>query len=853
MATTVTSILRDGVTAAGVYPTLAAWRAALPANLVTADEIHILNVEAKAGGYTGVTLDTTGITTDATHYIKIQAAAGHRHAGVWDTNKALFVAPPGNATAFSMKTAYFYLDGIQVQHVGITNGTSAFVVGSAAVSNSTVVTGCIFKQQTSGGGGLGAVFAVYEDTAGRANLYLGSNLFLEAKNVDYPASSGTGGVALVYGHVFAYNNTFIDVGYAFDGGSSTYQFLLKNNLASGSQINGGRQDYRLAVGALATGSTNNASHDGSATGTAAKTGQTFTFVGSGDYHLSPSDTAALGYGADLSADATFTLTTDIDGNTYTAPWPIGADTVATASNTVALTAPATGRIYQSVSGVATISVTGTYTGALTALKARVVQHGTSTPVAGFDWATVVASPSGNAFSFTIPGVPKGTGWYSIQVQDTVDAGITITGEKVGVGELVGLAGQSNAGRFLKPGADSVSDLVRAYGNDEYGGATVGWRTLSGPGPAALGDALVTAYNCPVGIVNGHMDGTAIISWAGAGHPASAIFSAVGGKLAAIIFVQGEADWNGTNYATYLAGLGTTVTDGFRTPLGQASLPIFIAALGRYTAGSGSDTATYEQVKRAQYDYVGATANTYIVDRIDCTLADGLHLDGPGAAKLGARLAQAIKVHLGQATQYRGPSIAAVNKVNSTTFNAILSHRLGSDITPATEITGFRVTDPGAGGAAITVTSALRQSATVVQLVLASAPVGLPVISYATGATPVITAMARDNSALTLPVEWAEGVMAVEKTASVNLVNASNSAQASLTGLKWAWFDQTTPDAFTTPTDKGTGEITDGSGVLTVLIGNSGKTSGQAGWLIVTDSDGNPATVHKAFSGPVAVS
>lgn len=120
--------------------------------------------------------------------------------------------------------------------------------------------------------------------------------------------------------------------------------------------------------------------------------------------------------------------------------------------------------------------------------------------------------------------------------------------------------------------------------------------------------------------------------------------------------------------------------------------------------------------------------------------------------------------------------------------------------------------------------------------------------------PDITGVLKDNSALTLPLEFNAGVTAtvVTKTASVNLVNNSNVAQASLTGLKWAWFDGVTPDTFDAPTDQGVGEITDGSGVLTIDISNSSKTTGQIGWLIVTDSDGTTSMVHKAFSGPVAV-
>ena len=92
------------------------------------------------------------------------------------------------------------------------------------------------------------------------------------------------------------------------------------------------------------------------------------------------------------------------------------------------------------------------------------------------------------------------------------------------------------------------------------------------------------------------------------------------------------------------------------------------------------------------------------------------------------------------------------------------------------------------------------------------------------------------------------------SASVRLIDTVSAAQINLTGLKWAWFDAITPDLFVAPTDKGAVESTDGTGILTVSLANSVKTSGQIGWLIVTDSDGtttqNPS--HKAFSGPVQI-
>lgn len=762
MATTVTSILRDGVTASGVYPTFAAWFATLPASLVSADEVHILNVEAKAGGYTGVTLDLTGITTDATHYVKIQAASGHRHAGVFDTSKAMFKLPAANTAPWLLATNFLYLDGLQIDHSGITGSASSLTIqGQTSATNKIQITGCIFTGTGSGGSALFNTIKVYEGASGYAKLYLGSNIFQDIQNTSYPNSTGVACVRLEYGQVYAYGNTFANCSSGFSGGNATYQFLLKNNLVAGKQFSAGRTDYQIGAGGLATGSTNNLSSDATATGANAQINKTVAFVSATDYHLAGSDTSALGLGVNLSADGTFPVTTDIDATTISTPYSIGADSASAVVNTLTVTGPATGTIYQHIGGVQSFTVTGTYTGTLTAIKARIVQFGTNTPISGFDWATVVASPTGNAFSFAFTDAPKGAGWYGVQVQDTVDSSINAVGGKVGIGEYVCIAGQSNGNRFLTVGSGTVSDLVRAFGN-----GYTGWQVPTGAGPAAFGAAFATAYGCPVGLINTAVDGTSIAQWAGGTFTAAkAIIDSVGGKIASMIFVQGEMDWNGTTYATYLSGLGTVLDTNFRGQLGIAALPVFIVALGAYPAGTGTDTTTYDQVKRAQYDYASGHANTYIVDRIDCTLVDGLHLDGPGAAKLGDRLVQALQYQKGQAAQYRGPSIASVNKINATNFNVVVTHHLGSDLTPATEITGFKAIDPGASNAAIAVTSALRISSNTIRLVLASAPVGLPVISYAAGSLPNITAMARDNSVLMLPVEWEEGITAVVATAN----------------------------------------------------------------------------------------
>lgn len=95
-----------------------------------------------------------------------------------------------------------------------------------------------------------------------------------------------------------------------------------------------------------------------------------------------------------------------------------------------------------------------------------------------------------------------------------------------------------------------------------------------------------------------------------------------------------------------------------------------------------------------------------------------------------------------------------------------------------------------------------------------------------------------------------------KTVTITLVTSptDGTVRASLSGLKWAFFDNTTPDSFTAPTDKGAVETTDGSGVLEISVPNSTKANGETGYLVVTDSDGttSQSPAAKVFAGPVTV-
>ena len=536
------------------------------------------------------------------------------------------------------------------------------------------------------------------------------------------------------------------------------------------------------------------------------------------------------------------------------------------SGTINIANPVGGKIHQRSGTTGTISVSGTYTGTPTTIEARLVLDGTNTPVSGFDWAVKDAAPSGSAYSFSFSSAPQG-GWYNVQVRHSNDTAVNSTSGKVGVGALFVVDGQSNAWLWFSPTAyagDSSltpNSLLRIAGIQPTSWDVPATATMNAA--IACGNALVSALSIPVGLIDGTWNGSGLtissnggqwISGGAAGNAYTASAAAISAETSSIegcVWIQGEADaGSSVTQSDYYTALGQMIALR-RTDVGNASLPYVVATLARDTSGTSTDTKR-QNINLALAQKCG-DADIYRVDRYDLPLhSDGIHHTAAGFIALGQRVARALLAAIGNVATYRGPRISSVNKIDATTFDVNLTHDNGSDFTPTSAITGWRITD---GGTPVTVSTAVRQSASTVRLVLSLAPSALPVVQYDYGMAPDISGVLKDNSALTLPLEFNGGVTAtaVTKTASVNLVNTSNVAQTSLTGLKWAWFDGVTPDAFAAPSDKGVGEITDGSGVLTIDISNSSKTTGQIGWLIVTDSDGTTSMVHKAFSGPVAVS
>lgn len=75
------------------------------------------------------------------------------------------------------------------------------------------------------------------------------------------------------------------------------------------------------------------------------------------------------------------------------------------------------------------------------------------------------------------------------------------------------------------------------------------------------------------------------------------------------------------------------------------------------------------------------------------------------------------------------------------------------------------------------------------------------------------------------------------TLTITLVDSAGTPLANLSGLSWAWFDESAVNSATSPPDVGTGATTDSSGQFSVSLPNTTLTSGQTGMLALQDSTG----------------
>ena len=104
------------------------------------------------------------------------------------------------------------------------------------------------------------------------------------------------------------------------------------------------------------------------------------------------------------------------------------------------------------------------------------------------------------------------------------------------------------------------------------------------------------------------------------------------------------------------------------------------------------------------------------------------------------------------------------------------------------------------------------------------------------------------SRITLQVGAGSGVRRVVLT----LVNPSGTIYPNLSNLHWAFFDQTAVESLLAPVDKGSVEVTDASGVISIDLPNTTRTAGQQGFLVISNGGAEFSPANLAFASVITV-
>lgn len=106
-----------------------------------------------------------------------------------------------------------------------------------------------------------------------------------------------------------------------------------------------------------------------------------------------------------------------------------------------------------------------------------------------------------------------------------------------------------------------------------------------------------------------------------------------------------------------------------------------------------------------------------------------------------------------------------------------------------------------------------------------------------------------SAALTTTATTATAV-SYATTVTVTFQDRTSNLRTNLTGMKWAWFDQVTPNNLLAPTAKGTLATTNSSGVAVLNITGTQLPPGATGWLVFSNSDGTATQTNLiSFAGP----
>lgn len=274
------------------------------------------------------------IVTDATHLVRLQTSGGNRPIlAPWPDTTQYRISCSNGTGCLQDNLSYMEVDGFQAINTATGSGGYSGFAADTTASLSLKATNSFFQAANCTGGGNCEAFKWYPNVA-NTRLTLVNNLAVSLGTSSNSAAfylRGSGGNAGE--EIIAYNNGAYGgvYGFRFDGNGTGDARYFKNNWSQGNTTG-----YFTSDAATTAVYTTNLTEDATSPNAGLRNLViTFTNEGTQDFTLAAGDTSAQGAGTDLSTDpdGKYSFSTDLQGQTRTAPWDIGPLEVATATPT----------------------------------------------------------------------------------------------------------------------------------------------------------------------------------------------------------------------------------------------------------------------------------------------------------------------------------------------------------------------------------------------------------------------------------------------------------------------------------------------------------------------------------------
>jgi len=322
---------------------------------------------------------------------------------------------------------------------------------------------------------------------------------------------------------------------------------------------------------------------------------------------------------------------------------------------------------------AAIRVTGFYSTSVSRIEARLVARdgqGAST-----DWRTIQDNPAGGVYAGDLTG--QG-GWYNLEVRGMAgdqQVGSVAVVERVGVGEVFIIAGQSNAQGEHRDAPNPRNDRVNAVNYlysgvgdppvpeftllDNSPGFTIAPRGTGSWNWGQLGDLLVRRLNVPILFFNAGYGGTAVRNWRESATEGGTAYGVLNGQpyansqpyislkvalqfyanmlgVRAVLWHQGESDnLINTETARYVSELQFVINQSRQDFGKNVAWVVARASYGEFYGGSDAAViAGQNQVISSTTNvFAGPETDNVQVPRSRPPRFDGLHFDMNGLIEL----------------------------------------------------------------------------------------------------------------------------------------------------------------------------------------------------------------------------